>query len=139
MKDTTFAWSCAANLLLYDADPGPRQVNVGSGSEQRFVDRHEALVNVYARQVLVELEADLPRIEALQHACERAAAETWTLRQAWQAARHRRQHGATRRAALAALTRRSRRDIVEVWLAAAEIITEADRIVRDAGPAFRSC
>lgn len=32
MKDTTFAWSCAANLLLYDADPARARSTSAAGA-----------------------------------------------------------------------------------------------------------
>ena len=84
--DSVLAWSSAANLLLYDEDPGPRETNVGSRAELRVVDRREALVQLYARQVLVSLHADAPRILALAE----LAAAARTLRGAWRLVRARR-------------------------------------------------
>lgn len=133
MSDTTYAYSCAANLLLYDADPGPRETNVGSASEPRIGDRREALLNLYARQVLVELRADLARALRLRRDCDRKAADVMTLRNAIRAVRFRRAHGAAWPSALSALTGRSRRDIAEVWTMAAALAAEAARIVREAG------
>jgi len=46
------AWACAINLQLYDADPGPRVVELAGGLETRKVDRREALIDLYSRDLL---------------------------------------------------------------------------------------
>jgi hypothetical protein len=44
VDDATFAWRCAADLLLYDADPTPRWFNIAGFVEARVVERREALI-----------------------------------------------------------------------------------------------
>lgn len=66
-KDVIEAWSCPANLRLYDDDPGPRAVNVASAEEPRWVDRREALVELYARRMLIACDADRDRVDSRAH------------------------------------------------------------------------
>ena len=80
-KDAVEAWTCAANLRLYDEDPGPRWVNVGSAVEPRWVDRYDALVDLYARQMLVQLDADPERLIVAARECRvraRQQRQWWT-------------------------------------------------------------
>lgn len=132
-----FAWSCAANLQLYDEDPGPRQTNVGNRDEPRVVDRHEALVELYARQVLVSLQADEARMLALAENCRQRAATARTLRGGWQAVRARRAAGSPEPwpRAIAALSPWSRREAASVWAVGAELADAAVQMVRDADAA----
>lgn len=60
-----FAFSCGANLLLYEGDPGPQTTTVGGPGEQRTITRRELLVSIYARMLLLELQADLDRLAAV--------------------------------------------------------------------------
>lgn len=133
--DTTLAWSCAANLQLYDEDPGPRETNVGSRDEPLLVDRRDALVGLYARQVLVKLDADDRRLAALAEDCRRRAAAARTLRGAWQLVQTRRSGRSpqTWPRALEPLLWSSRREIASVWALGAELADAAGQMVRDAG------
>lgn len=63
--DHLHAWSSALNLLLYDNDPGPRDVHIGGPGEARVIDRREYLMNVYAQGLLLHVGADLTRLTAL--------------------------------------------------------------------------
>jgi hypothetical protein len=134
-RDTTLAWSCAANLRLYDEDPGPRQMNVGSVREPRIVDRREALVGLYARQILLKLEADYPRILALRAECGQQAAASRDLREAWRVARarHRPPLRQPWRQALRALAWSERSDIATTWAVGAELAHRAAQMVTEAG------
>ena len=42
-EDLTVAWSYAANCSLYEEDPGPPELNIGSSLEPHWVSRVEAL------------------------------------------------------------------------------------------------
>ncbi|WP_308283487.1 hypothetical protein [Pseudonocardia nigra] len=134
MEDTTLAWVCAPNLRLYDEDPGPRATNVGSSQEPRVVDRREALVELYARQILLELRAELPRILALRDDCAREAAAARTLREAWRVVQARRggPHPQPWPRALRALTWALRRDISTQWTLGAELADRAAHMVTEA-------
>lgn len=80
LSDTTLAWSLAANCRLYEDDPGPGEVNVGSATEPRYVPRSEALRDLYARQLVLGVDADARRIETVAAACRTDIAATYTLR-----------------------------------------------------------
>ncbi|MBV9923321.1 MAG: hypothetical protein JOY78_21085 [Pseudonocardia sp.] len=60
------AWTLAANCLLYEGDPGPARLNVGTAAEPRMVSRYEACRDFYARSLVKELEAGLARIDAVR-------------------------------------------------------------------------
>jgi hypothetical protein len=64
-KDHLYAFSCALNLLLYVADPGPESAAVGGPGERRMISRRESLVDIYARMLLLELEGDTSRLSAV--------------------------------------------------------------------------
>jgi hypothetical protein len=68
-SDSTLVWSLAANCRLYEDDPGPRQLNVGSATEPRYVPRSEALRDLYASQLVLGVDADTSRIDALADRC----------------------------------------------------------------------
>ena len=68
-QDRLNAWSYASNCLLYEADPGPALLDVGSESEPRLVPRSEAWQHTYAQQVLVKLDGDHARLTATAERC----------------------------------------------------------------------
>jgi hypothetical protein len=131
----SLAWSCAANLQLYDEDPGRRKTNVGNRNEPRMVDRRDALVHLYARQVLLGLDADNQRIVALAEDCRCRAAEARSLRGAWRLVQTRRRapNPESWTSALGALSWSARREIASVWALAAELADAAAGMVRQAG------
>lgn len=141
--DTTFAWSSAANLSLYDEDPGPRMTEVAGGGESRMVDRRVALVDLYARQLLVKIEADIERLDAVAAESRREAQYTRTLKWSRAAARSRDRTlpqaytpGRKLRRAWkvwSAYTPGSRREMAEMWDIAAELADAARRRIIDAG------
>lgn len=63
--DHLHAWSSALNLMLYDNDPGQREVRTGGPGEERVIDRREYLVSVYAQGLLLHVDADLNRLTAV--------------------------------------------------------------------------
>jgi hypothetical protein len=63
--DYLFAFSCALNLGLYAADPGPQAVVVGSSDEQRTISRREHYLDLYSRMLLLHLEGDPDRLSAV--------------------------------------------------------------------------
>jgi hypothetical protein len=65
LSDSAQAWSLAANCLLFEEDPGPDQVNVGSDTEPQMQPRTEAWRDYYARYLLKELDGDLGRLAAI--------------------------------------------------------------------------
>lgn len=125
------AWSCAANAALYIDDPGPDQLPTGSATDPRFVSRHEAWAEFYARYLLVELRAEpsaleqavtatragltggYPRLIRKQVRASRADGEPWT--RTWE-----RLHPGELRA-----HRRVQRLALELARAARAIVTEA--------------
>jgi hypothetical protein len=68
-KDVTEAWSKAANCLLYEADPGPAMLNVGTADEPRMVPRSEAWQHAYAQRVLLACDGDDARLLAAARQC----------------------------------------------------------------------
>jgi hypothetical protein len=99
------------------------------------VDRRDALVGLYARQVLVTLDADDRRLEVLAVDCRRRAAQARTLRGAWQLVQTRRSGPRPEPwpRALEPLRWRSRREIASVWALGAELADTAAQRVREAG------
>jgi len=75
-SDEALAWSLAANCRLYEEDPGPPEVNVGSDTEKRLVSRTDAWRDYYARQLLLGLDAQRSRLEALTDQCRSGLAAT---------------------------------------------------------------
>lgn len=71
VDDATFTQTCAVDLLIYDAEPVGRWINRGSHLDPVPVARHEALIEIYARRVLVQCEADPDRLRAVQTECAR--------------------------------------------------------------------
>lgn len=71
-EDLTLAWSYAANCSLYEEDPGPAELNIGSSLEPHLVSRVEAFRDLYAHLLLEQLGADPARIAALAHLVHRA-------------------------------------------------------------------
>lgn len=135
--DSVLAWSCAANLSLYDEDPGPRETNVGSSREPLVIDRRDALLEVYARQILVGCDADLGRLTALRADCQRRAAQARTLQAGWETVRWRRASPCQMSwpRALTALTPWSRREIGGLWLVGAQLADRAASRVLEADAA----
>lgn len=144
--DTTFAWSSAANLSLYDEDPGPRTTEVAGGSESRKVDRRVALVDLYSRQLLVHLGADLERLVAVAEESRREAryTRTWAWSRATARSRERTLPPAStvgRRLqrwwqVWSAYTPHSRREMAQVWDIAAELADAARERIIEAGAEY---
>ena len=123
--DTGLAWSCAANLRLHE-NTGPRHADV---------DRRDALVGRYARQILLELDADYPRILALRAECRQLVADARRLPEAWRVvqARRRRPLRQSWPKALRALSWSERRDRGATWALGAELAQRAVQIITEAG------
>lgn len=141
--DNTFAWSSAANLSLYDEDHGPRMTEVGGGGEWRRVDRRVGLVDLYARQLLVRLDADIERLDAVAAESRREAQYTHTLQWSRDTARNRDRtlppaHTVGRKIrrtwkVWSAYTLGSRGEMAEVWVIVAGLADTARQRVVDAG------
>jgi hypothetical protein len=74
--DARQAWIYASNCRLYEDDPGPRQLNIGSQHEPRWVSRAYAWRDAYAHYLLVDLDADHHRILAAARAARQDLAKT---------------------------------------------------------------
>jgi hypothetical protein len=132
--DTTVAWSCAANLSLYDEDPG---------GESRMVDRRVALIDLYARQLLVRLDADIARLDVVAAESRREEKHTRTLRWSRETAQNRDRslppaYTPLRRLRRAwkvwsAYTPGNRREMAQVWEIAAELADTARQRIIEAG------
>jgi hypothetical protein len=77
--DARTAYWLAANCRLYEDDPGPAQVNIGSDHEPHLVTRTEACRSVYAQFLLIDLAADHTRARAAADHCRREYRATATL------------------------------------------------------------
>lgn len=73
--DRAHAWGAALSLMHYDAAAGPSEVSVGGVGEQHTLNRHEWLIDFYARDLLVYVDADLARLEALTADAKRRHAD----------------------------------------------------------------
>jgi hypothetical protein len=63
--------SCALNLELYAADPGPQTVAIGGPGEQRTITRRDHLLDLYSRMLLLKLDGDPDRLSAVAAEAER--------------------------------------------------------------------
>lgn len=130
--DMVNTWSCAINMHLFDNDPGPREVNVGTLDEPRIVDRHKHLLSVYARQLLQDVDADPARLDAVIEESRRKARHVRTLRGGWEIMQARR---SSRLASnpWQALTPWERRAMSMTHKNGAEIAEAARQLVIEAG------
>jgi hypothetical protein len=69
-EDAFQAWINARNCLLYEKDPGPDRLNVGTTQEPRMVPRAEAWQHGYALRVLVQCNGDHSRLAAAARQCQ---------------------------------------------------------------------
>lgn len=58
----TDAWTCAINCRLYEQDPGPAELNIGSELEPHMISRGEAFRDFYARVLLQDVRGDPQRL-----------------------------------------------------------------------------
>lgn len=75
-EDVHQAWVLASNCAIYEADPGPAQVNIGTAEKPVTVSWAESWRISYARQLLTELDVDAARINAAGAGCIARGAET---------------------------------------------------------------
>ncbi|MFC5833152.1 hypothetical protein [Nonomuraea insulae] len=68
-QDAFQAWIYASNCLLYENDPGPAELNVGSAGEPRMIPRAEAWQHGYALNVVVDCAGDHARLLAAAQHC----------------------------------------------------------------------
>ncbi|MFE3105293.1 hypothetical protein [Nocardia tengchongensis] len=61
-RHLTILHSCAANCLLYEEDPGPAELNIGSELEPHMVPRSHAWRDFYAHHLITQLSADSDRL-----------------------------------------------------------------------------
>jgi hypothetical protein len=75
IDDETLAWSYATNCLIYEEDPGPPQLNVGSPGEPKMVPRREAWRELYSRLLIEGVDADEARLDTALSNCRERFAE----------------------------------------------------------------
>lgn len=68
-EDAFLAWTHALNCLLYENDPGPRELNTGTADEPGMIPCTQAYQHAYALLVLVECEADHARLTGAARQC----------------------------------------------------------------------
>jgi hypothetical protein len=126
-------------LSLYEEDPGPTRLNVGSEAEPRYVPRSEALRDYYARWLVKELGADQARLGALADACRSELAATGQVRHwARLAVRRLRERGpltARLRCAVQLADSAAREEVRLVHRCSVELCERAGEIVRGSGAA----
>ncbi|WP_197038648.1 hypothetical protein [Herbidospora cretacea] len=72
-QDAFQAWIYARNCLLYENDPGPAELNVGTAQEPHYVPRSLAWQQGYAMNVLVDFDGDHARLLAAAGECQAEA------------------------------------------------------------------
>ena len=130
-RDVVTAWSCAANCLLYEDDPGPAQLNIGSATEPVWVSRAQAWQDAYAHCLLEALDADLARIQAAAEHYRAKLTVAGTIRHTVDVYWARRPDGL--RQALGAWSPRQLHEIHQVHRRALDLCERAARMVIDAG------
>src|SRR4051812_11058672 len=75
LSDETLLWSYALNCLMYEEDPGPATLNIGSVQEPKIVPRSEALRGLYSRLYIEKVDADETRLAAALDRCRQGLAE----------------------------------------------------------------
>jgi len=135
--DASHAWLLATNCLLYEADPGPAQLNIGSDTEPAWVSRSDAWRDAYAHQLLEYTAGDHARLLAAAEACRARLTETYTTGHAEQVFRRRLAVPGPRRRrlkdALGAYSPRQREDFRQSHRRAIDLCELAAQLVVDAG------
>ncbi|MHA6795915.1 hypothetical protein ACVGVM_20715 [Pseudonocardia bannensis] len=131
LADALTAWSLAANCVLYERDPGPALLNVGSADEPRYLPRTQAWRDSYARFLLERLDADHARTAAAHHAAKERLAHTQTVGFLRSIYRANREDGLL--AALRAVSPASMRGIRLSHQIAVELCARAGQIITEAG------
>ncbi|MEK6438950.1 hypothetical protein [Pseudonocardia sp. T1-2H] len=131
LADALTAWSLAANCVLYERDPGPTLLNVGSADEPRYLPRAQAWRDSYARFLLERLDADHLRTAAAHQAAKERLAHTQTVGFLRSIYRANREEG--RLAALRAVSPASMREIRLSHQIAVELCARAEQIITEAG------
>jgi len=65
-NDQSTLFSLVANCSLYEEDPQPAQMNIGTATEPRMVASSEGWRDYYARYLIQDLDADLARITSVR-------------------------------------------------------------------------
>ena len=63
------AWVYARNCLLYENDPGPWELNVGTHDKPVMIPREQAWQDAYAMNVLVHCDGQYARLKAAAGKC----------------------------------------------------------------------
>jgi hypothetical protein len=84
-EDASQALLHAQNCLLYENDPGPELLNVGTQLKPLRIPRSEAWQETYAMRMLIKCDGDHDRLTAARHAsaAHQHAAHQDVSRRAW--------------------------------------------------------
>lgn len=84
-RHLTVLCSCAANCLLYEQDPGPTELNIGSELEPHMVSRSHAWRDYYAHHLITSLKANPARLrqcsESAHELLDKERPDDWTAAQ----------------------------------------------------------
>jgi hypothetical protein len=131
LADALTGWSLAANCVLYESDPGPAMLNVGSVAEPRYLPRAQAWRDSYARFLLERLDADHSRVIAAHQTSRERLAHARTVQFLRSVYRAHREEG--RLAALRSVTPAPMRELRLIYRIAVELCARAEQIITEAG------
>ncbi|GGQ88223.1 hypothetical protein [Couchioplanes azureus] len=131
--DSALLWSLACNCLLYEADPGPANINIGSPAERMMVSRQQAWRELYGRLLIERVDADATRIDAIERDCRAELADSHRPEHWQRIYEERRRSGDS--TAGEVLTDKGQREIREVWECAIALCEQATQMIRESGAA----
>jgi hypothetical protein len=131
MEETLFAWSCAVDFMMYDSNPIASEANIGSQIEPRVVDRRDALLDIYARRILVHCEADPGRLNAVRAEITKLPGSRGPVQDEMRSDRL--QDGSARPPGSATLPPPLSHDTGQLWAVAEELTSAALAMVIEAG------
>lgn len=82
-EDLTLVWTFAANCSLYEEDPGPAELNIGSALEPHMVSRADAFRDLYAHLLLEQLGGEPERITQLARLIHHTERQNVTAEVVW--------------------------------------------------------
>ena len=131
--DAQLAWSLAANCLLYEEDPGPAMVNVGSDTEPSWMPRDQAWRYSFANYLVERLAADHRRLSAALVVAQQQLREARSPRSALAVYRVRRSDGEGLGEALRVFGPSQWRDRILVQRRTVDLCQQALQRIVDAG------